>query len=275
MKIIVPMAGFGDRFKNAGYENPKPFIKISGKRIIEYILEMFDVKNDDIIFICNKEHSEYFYILKELVPNSKILPIEPHKYGPVYTVINSGVLDLLPQDEEAIVTYCDNPYIWDYSHFKSWTKINNIDGCVISHIGFHPHRLSSTFMAHMKTDGNKILEIKEKEPYSNEFMNEHASTGTYYFKKIEYIKKYFNELIERNISYNNEYYVTLVYNLLIRDGLNVNVYPTDYVMVFGTPEEVENFEAWQIILSKKQIKTENDLVKCYTYWRNYNERNSQ
>jgi choline kinase len=59
MKIIVPMAGFGDRFVKAGYQDPKPLIKVNGKRIIEYICEMFDIKNDDFVFICNEMHLQH------------------------------------------------------------------------------------------------------------------------------------------------------------------------------------------------------------------------
>jgi hypothetical protein len=57
---------------------------------------------------------------------------------------------------------------------------------------------------------------------------------------------------------------------MIRDGLNVTIYDTDYVSVFGTPEEVKNFEAWQTIL-KSGIKSQNELVWTYNYWKHYNE----
>ena len=127
-------------------------------------------------------------------------------------------------------------------------------------------------MAYCKVDGDRLIEIKEKEPYTDNPMSEHASTGTYYFKKGSYIKKYFTELIERNITWGGEYYVTLVYNLMVRDGLNVTVYDTDYVTVFGTPEEVENFNAWCTILKGVQTKNEEDLLKCYRYWKGYHEK---
>jgi len=117
-----------------------------------------------------------------------------------------------------------------------------------------------------------LQEIKEKEPYTDNHWTEHASTGTYYFRKGKYIKKYFKEAVENKVKHTNgEYYVTLVYNLLVRDGLDVRVYDTDYVTVFGTPEEVQNFEAWQTILKGTQVKNEKDLIKVYNYWRKYNE----
>jgi NDP-sugar pyrophosphorylase family protein len=279
MKIIVPMAGFGDRFVKAGYQDPKPLIKVNGKRIIEYICEMFDIKNDDFVFICNEMHlqqTDMQNLLKSLIPSSKILTIPPHKKGPVFTVLNSDVMQNINDDEEVIVTYCDNPYVWNYEDFKNWVKEKNSDGCILSHAGFHPHRLSPTFMAHIKDDNLKVLEIKEKEPYSDNFITEQASTGTYYFKKGEYIRKYFNMLMDLDINYKGEYYVTLVYNLLIKDNLLVHAYPTEFVTVFGTPEEVAAFEAWQTILkSPQRIKNNEDLIMSFEYWKRYNERKTQ
>lgn len=276
MKVIIPMAGTGDRFVKKEYKDPKPLIEVNKKRIIKYICDMFDA-NDEIIFICNDTHlknTNMQSVLKEIVPNSKIHSIPNHKQGPVFTLINADLNSFINDEEEVIICYCDNPYLWNYADFKKWVDEKDADGCILSHTGFHPHRLSPTFMAHIKEKNLQVSEIKEKEPYTNDPMNEQASTGTYYFKKGLYIKKYFQALIDQNISYNGEYYVTLVYNLLIKDKLNVYCYPTDFVTVFGTPEEVENFEAWQVLLSSTQIKNEEDLIKSYRYWKEYNVRSS-
>jgi bifunctional N-acetylglucosamine-1-phosphate-uridyltransferase/glucosamine-1-phosphate-acetyltransferase GlmU-like protein len=114
-----------------------------------------------------------------------------------------------------------------------------------------------------------ITEIKEKACYTNDPMNEHASTGMYYFRRGADIKKYFDLAMERGIQYNGEFYVTLVYNLLVQDGLKVGYYDTPFVTVFGTPEEVENFEAWATIVKGKQVKSVDDLINCYLYWDSY------
>lgn len=270
MKIIIPMAGFGQRFVDAGYEDPKPLIKVNNKRIIEYILDIFS-DEDEFIFICNENHiqtTDIKKILLSLKPKAKIIEIPNHKKGPVHTV--SYCYDLIKDDEEVIVSYCDNPFLHNKNDFFNFLKINNPDGCIFSHSGFHPHSLNSTKMAFMKTNGKLVEEIKEKECYTDNHLNEHASTGTYYFKKGSYIKKYFPLTIEKNINYNGEYYVTLVYNLLIKDNLKIMYYDTPFVTVFGTPEEVRTFEAWNMILHSGQVKTENDLLNSYRYWKMYN-----
>eukprot|EP00697_Spironema_sp_BW2_P015118 gnl/Spiro4/5852_TR2985_c0_g1_i1.p7 gnl/Spiro4/5852_TR2985_c0_g1~~gnl/Spiro4/5852_TR2985_c0_g1_i1.p7 ORF type:complete len:281 (-),score=-13.58 gnl/Spiro4/5852_TR2985_c0_g1_i1:9497-10339(-) len=274
MKIVIPMAGTGDRFVRAGYTDPKPLITVDGKRIIQYIYEMFD-PSDEFVFICNDTHlatTDMRAVLAEMAPGCTILSIPNHKKGPIHTVMSADYESFIKDDEEVIICYCDNPYLWDYEDFKHWVKATDSDGCILSHEGFHPHRLSPTFMAHIKEDNYTVEEIKEKEPYTSDPMSEHASTGTYYFKTGSILKKYFQASIDQNINYNGEHYVTLAYNLLIKDGLNVTCYATDHVTVFGTPEEVESFEAWQTLIKGTQIKSEADVIKCYRYWLEYNEK---
>jgi hypothetical protein len=77
--------------------------------------------------------------------------------------------------------------------------------------------------------------------------------------------------MEKNIQYNGEYYVTLVYNLLVKDGLKIGYYDTPYATVFGTPDETENFEAWATIIKGTQVKNQNDLLACYEYWTKYHK----
>ena len=270
MKVIIPMAGLGQRFVDAGYKNPKPFIWVDNDYIISKIVKMFN-KEDEIIFICNTRHlkeTDMHDRLRRLHKKSKVVSVPEHNRGPVFTMI--PYMDLINDDEQVIVCYCDNPLLWNYNDFKNWVNKTKTDGCVLTHTGFHPHRLASTYMAYCKMDGDRMIEIKEKEPYTDNHWTEHASTGVYYFKKGSYIKKYFQEEIDKKIKHTNgEYYVTLVYNLLIKDNLNISIYDTDFVTVFGTPSELENYKAWHTILKGKQVKNKEDLIKCYEYWKSY------
>ena len=272
MKIIIPMAGYGQRFKNCGYQLPKPLIKVNNKMVIEYIVDMFDNK-DEIIFICNQKHIDDDNIKDVLLshwPDAQILAIPIHNFGPVFTV--QAAYDYIDDNEEVMICYCDNSFIWNYEDFKK--KARNYDGCILTHTGLHPHTLNSTKMAFLKVDGKGLLEeIKEKECYTEDPKSEHASTGAYYFKSGALLKKYCDLSMEKDLNYNGEYYVTLVYNLLVSDGLKVGYYDTPFVTVFGTPEEVESFEAWHTILNSGQVKSQKDLLDCYKYWKGYHENN--
>ncbi len=119
MKVLIPMAGTGNRFVQAGYQEPKPLISVSGKRIIEYILDMFDEK-DEIVFICNTEHLNNTNIEKVLLSlrtDAKVLEIQNHKKGPIYTIM--PFIDLVDDAEPVMVCYCDNPFLWNRQEFEA------------------------------------------------------------------------------------------------------------------------------------------------------------
>jgi NDP-sugar pyrophosphorylase family protein len=271
MKIIIPMSGNGQRFTDVGYRDPKPIIKIGGRYMIEYVLDMFDKKEDEFMFICDENHldtTDMANILKGYVNKCHILSINSPKLGPVPDVLNAE--SFIRDDEPIIIAYCDNPIVWDYDDFKAYVDINDVDGCIVSHTGFHPHTLSSNMFAYSKTDKhNRVSEIKEKSSYTNDRFKEHASSGVYYFKRGDLVKVYFHQAIKENVSHNGEFYVTLVFNLLIRDGLSVYSYLNDTVLAFGTPAEVENFEAWMTLLKGWQVHSTDDLIDCYAYWKDY------
>src|SRR5262245_29861159 len=92
MQIIIPMAGLGERFTREGYTDPKPLLKVEGKPVIEHILKLFP-GDHEFIFICNSKHLAETKLKKTLLalkPNGKIVSIEPHKLGPVHTVLQAS-----------------------------------------------------------------------------------------------------------------------------------------------------------------------------------------
>lgn len=238
------MSGIGKRFIDAGYKEPKPLIEVDGKPIIEHVCDLFP-NEDKFTFICNSKHlqeTNMVQILKKIKPNANIVEIPNHKKGPVYAV--SLVEHLIEDDEEVIVNYCDFSTYWDYDDFLQHTRQRGADGAIPSYKGFHPHMLGSTNYAFMREKKQWMLEIKEKEPFTDNRMQEYASNGTYYFKRGAYVKKYFKELMKKNIDLKGEYYVSLVYNLLVKDGLSVSIYNIQHMLQWGTPQDVEEYNTW-------------------------------
>ena len=114
MQIVIPMSGFGERFRKAGYDVPKPLIEVDGKPIIQHVVEMFPGERD-IVFICNKDHlqeSEYRMreTLEPIVPSGRIIGIDPHKLGPVHAVLQA--IDQLDLEKETIVNYAQEIILW-------------------------------------------------------------------------------------------------------------------------------------------------------------------
>jgi NDP-sugar pyrophosphorylase family protein len=256
----------------AGYTDPKPLIRLASdnRMIIEHVLDMFQDPDDEFIFICNDRHLEdtkMKRILEDLRPGCTILSIPQHKLGPVHTLLPS--LAFIRPEEEVIVSYCDGTLKFGRHLFAGYVDEHSLDGCLFTHSGFHPHTLSSTKMAFVREENGRVLEVKEKACFTDNPFAEHASSGVYYFRRGEYLKKYAREQIARGLSHNGEYYVTLLYNLLIEEGLNIGYFDTEFFACLGTPEEVKNFEAWSVIARNPHIKTATDALNCFQYWKLY------
>jgi len=245
MKIVIPMSGMSRRFIDAGYQIPKYLIHANNKRVIEHIVDLYP-KDSNFLFIINDKHeqeTEVVNLLNDIVSNKTIVTIDSHKKGPVYTV--SQALQHIEDDEQVVVNYCDFSMYWDYQDFENFVDETECDSCVVCYTGFHPHMLGGDNYAFCKVNlHNDILEIREKQPFTDNKMSEYASTGTYYFRKGEYVKKYFQQLIEEDVNINGEYYVSLVHNLMIRDNLINKVYEVPHMLQWGTPLDFDMYQKW-------------------------------
>ena len=67
LNIVIPMAGLGSRFAQAGYQKPKPLIPVHGMPMIRLVIgNVRPTRPHRFIFICQKAHDRD-YALAELV----------------------------------------------------------------------------------------------------------------------------------------------------------------------------------------------------------------
>lgn len=246
MQIVVPMSGFGERFRKAGYDVPKPLIEIDGKPVIAHVIDMFPGEAD-LLFVCNQQHlDEPSYrmeaIIRHYCPKGRIVGIEPHKRGPVHAVLK--VADLIDNQKSTIVNYCDFTCYWNWQHFKHFVRECECDGAIPAYRGFHPHSLGTTNYAYMQEQGGWVLDIQEKQPYTSDRMQEYASSGTYYFSSGAAMLDAFRRTVERDLTVGGEYYVSLAYKPLLDAGARVAVYGLQHFMQWGTPEDVREYRMW-------------------------------
>jgi NDP-sugar pyrophosphorylase family protein len=246
VQIIIPMSGFGERFRRAGYMQPKPLIEIDGKPIIAHVIDMFPGEKN-FIFICNQEHlKEPDYcmeaILKEYCQTGRIVSIEPHKLGPINAV--RQVEHLLDPIEPVVVNYCDFSCYWDWHHFKRYVKETACVGAIPVYKGFHPHSLGITNYAYVSETDGWVKDIQEKLPFTNNRMEEYASSGTYYFASAQIMGEAFRAVMDQDLNVGGEYYVSLAYKPLLASKQSVAVYPLQHFMQWGTPEDVAEYKYW-------------------------------
>lgn len=246
MQIVVPMSGFGERFRRAGYSKPKPLIEIDGKPIIAHVIDLFPGETD-FVFICNRDHLDdrsfaMAETLRKYCPTGRILAIEPHKLGPIHAVLRAA--DMIDRAAPVVVNYCDFTCYWEWSHFKEFVRASGCDGAIPAYRGFHPHSLGTTNYAYIREQGGWISDIREKQPFTDNRMQEYASTGTYYFRSGEVMLEALQRTCDRDLNVGGEYYVSLAYKALFEDKAAVAVYPIQHFMQWGTPEDVAEYQQW-------------------------------
>lgn len=240
------MSGFGERFRKSGYAVPKPLIEIDGKPIIAHVIDMFPGETD-FIFICNQDHLDtpayrMREILQQYCPTGRVVGIPPHKLGPIHAI--RQVSHLLDPDQPMVVNYCDFTCYWDWPHFKWFVNATRCAGAIPAYRGFHPHTLGSTNYAYMRESNGWALDIQEKQPYTNNRMQEYASSGTYYFANGRLMLDAFQKVCDQDLNVGGEYYVSLAYKPLMLENQPIAVYELQHFMQWGTPEDVAEYKSW-------------------------------
>lgn len=235
MKVLIPMAGLGSRFANAGYSFPKPLISVKNfndKPMIQVIVENLNIDAEHI-FIARQEHNEK-YNLKQLLnvisPKCNIVTINHLTEGAACTTLLAK--DLINNDEPLLIANSDQFVEWNSNEFMYSMMDSGIDGGILTFHNSHPK------WSYVKQDDNGfVTEVREKQVISNE-----ATVGIYYWRKGSDYVKYAEQMIAKNIRVNNEFYCAPVYNEAIQDNKKIKIFHIDKMWGIGDPESLEWFE---------------------------------
>lgn len=235
LNIVIPMAGRGSRFVNAGYIMPKPLIDVHGRYMIEYVIE--NVRPScayRFIFLCLKEHLEKFNLeekLKEIEPTCEVVSVDHVTEGAACTVLLAE--KYIDNDSPLMIANSDQ-YV-DININEYLLKGQSYDGLIMTMYADDP---KWSFIALDEDDMVKL--IREKEVISNE-----ATVGIYNFAKGSDFVSNAKKMVELDLRVNGEFYVAPVYNMMIEDGRKITYYNIGSVDAgmygLGVPEDLERF----------------------------------
>ena len=231
LNILIPMAGAGSRFQQAGYIFPKPLIEINNKPMIQCVIDSLKLEGN-YIFIVQKEHQIKYNInsvLKILKPNCKIIELDKITEGAACTTLLAK--EFINNNNPLIIANSDQYIEWD--SIKSMYNFNSkkIDGSILTFEAIHPK------WSYAKVDKNNfVTEVAEKKVISK-----NATVGVYYWKKGNEYVKYAEQMIKKNIRVNKEFYVCPVFNEAILDKKKIIIDQVDEMHGLGTPEDLNNF----------------------------------
>lgn len=233
MNVLIPMAGAGSRFEKVGYTFPKPLIDVKGKPMIQIVAEMINMEAN-FIYIVQKKHREKYNLdtlLNLITPNCQIVEVDGLTEGAACTTLLAK--EIINNDSPLILSNSDQFIDWDSTEFMYKMNENDYDGGIVCFPATHPK------WSFAKTDENGIIsEVAEKNPISNQ-----ATAGIYYWKQGSDYVKYAEQMIEKDIRVNNEFYVCPVYNEAIEDGKQIynHMIPAENMWGLGTPEDLNYY----------------------------------
>jgi len=134
INIVIPMAGRGSRFAQAGYTFPKPLIDVENKPMIQVVVDNIGIQAR-YIFLVLKEHYDA-YALKYLLPlicgknPCEIVIVDQVTEGAACTVLLSE--KLINNDDELILANSDQWINWDNDHFLNFMRSKKADGGIVT-----------------------------------------------------------------------------------------------------------------------------------------------
>lgn len=231
MNVLIPMAGHGSRFVQAGYSFPKPLIEVHGKPMIQVVVDNLAVEAN-FIFVVQKEHREKYNLdsmLNLITPGCKIVEVEGVTEGAACTTLLAK--EFIDNNEPLVIANSDQFVEWNSLDFFYKMNEQNLDAGIVSFHATHPK------WSYAKTDENGfVTEVAEKNPISNI-----ATVGIYYWKHGSDYVRFAEQMIENNIRVNKEFYVCPVFNEAIKAGLKIKTFDIPKMWGLGTPEDLNYF----------------------------------
>jgi HAD superfamily hydrolase (TIGR01509 family) len=231
MNVVIPMAGHGSRFAQAGYTFPKPLIEVNGKPMIQLVVENLNI-DAHYIFIVQKEHHDKYqlkYMLNLIAPGCDIVQVEGVTEGAACTTLLAS--HLYGNGDPLLIANSDQFIKWNSNECLYAFTADGIDAGLLTFKSIHP----KWSFARLGPDGF-VAEVAEKRPISDL-----ASVGIYYWKQgLDYVL-YADRMLRKNIRVNNEFYVCPVLNEAIADGKKVRVKSVEEMWGLGTPEDLKTY----------------------------------
>lgn len=216
LNIVIPMAGHGRRFKEAGYAEPKPLIPVHGRPMIELVVENVRPRRAHrFVFICRQEHIDTYGLAERLgfiAPGAVVLGIDEVTEGAACTVLKAA--PLIDSDEPLMIANSDQWVDASIDEYLSLQDGDGLDGLIMTMTASDPK------WSYIRFDANgRASEVVEKQVVSNE-----ATVGIYNYRRGRDFVAGARAMISKGRRVNGEFYVAPVYNELLADGMRVGYF---------------------------------------------------
>ncbi|EPF17732.1 UDP-N-acetylglucosamine diphosphorylase/glucosamine-1-phosphate N-acetyltransferase [Cedecea davisae] len=210
LNIVIPMAGLGSRFAQAGFTDPKPFIPVGGLPMVELVIRnLRPSRPHRFIFICQQTHLDrydFYRRLQAIAPGCEVIGLSGVTEGAACSVLAAS--SLINNDDPLMVANSDQWVDVDIDSYLSVMEERQLDGLIMTFTA-----VDSKWSYVLRDTQNRVCKVVEKEVVSDE-----ATVGIYNFRRGRDFCRLAEEMIERDERSMGEFYVAPVYTHLYQQG---------------------------------------------------------
>ena len=236
INIVIPMAGAGSRFAQAGYQKPKPFIDVNGKPMIVRVLENLAYPQARYILVARKEHMDAEATLVKQIErdfNAIFIPIDKLTEGTACTVLYAR--RYINNEQPLLIANSDQIIDMLIADFIDDCQQRDLDGSILT---FIDEKRDPKWSFAKLDDRQLVTEVQEKKAIS-----EYATVGIYLYQQgRDFVDAAIDMFIERD-RVNNEYYTCPTYNYAIKAGRKIGIYniAVEQMHGIGIPEDLNTY----------------------------------
>jgi NDP-sugar pyrophosphorylase family protein len=238
LSIVIPMAGRGQRFADAGFAVPKPLVPVRGVPMIKAVIDNIRPQMAHrFVFLCLREHLERHRLaehLRQWAPGCSVLALDAVTQGAACTIL--AAQHELALDEPMMIANCDQWVDADIDDYLGELDRQDADGLIMTMWADHPK------WSYVRLDAAGVaLEVVEKQVVSND-----ATVGIYNFRRAGDFIWAAQQMIAKELRVNGEFYTAPCFNQLIARGQKIVAYNVgaelDGMYGLGVPSDLELFE---------------------------------
>jgi NDP-sugar pyrophosphorylase family protein len=236
MKILIPMGGSDEAFRQHGYAYAKPLIEIAGRPLIQHVLDPLKrIEGAEVVFVIRKEDDLRFHlreVLQLLDPGAVIVRADGPTAGAACTALLA--IEHIDNGEELLIANGDQVLAFDIAAILQRFRERRLDAGTVVFDSVHPR------WSFVKTDAEgMVIEAAEKRPISR-----NATAGVYYFRQGRFFVEAAKDMIRKDASVNDGFFVCPSLNELVLAQMRVGVerIEREQYISLATPQAVEEYE---------------------------------
>ena len=245
MKIILPVAGKGERMRPYTNNLPKCLLPVGGKTIIDWIVD--DTRSlapTETIFITGykAEAMDCYLADKPEWGNTRtVLQNDPQGLGQAISL----ALPYTGDDEPLLIILGDTLFDADLGQLTGESE-----NVLYTYKVQDPRRFGVAV-----TDENGRIERLVEKP--QEFVSDEAIVGIYYIKDVKALRTALKHLMDNNIRTRGEFQLTDALQMMIEQGCKFRTAPVREWLDCGLPETLVQTNTWLL-----QNKAELNNIDC-------------